>query len=215
VTLYRLPDPLRVVAFDIDNTLYENPAYADFQYRVLIEELADGLGVSSEEAHRQVDAYKTRQALERAGRRPSLSESSAALGFDIATSVEWRLRRIAPEDFLSRDEHLQALLRRLSPRFVLAAITNNPVDTGRRSLRALGIEDSFQAVVGLDSTHASKPNPLPFRYLADTLQIPMAEILVVGDRYGVDLAPALEIGGGAVLVEGIRDTYALCELLGR
>jgi FMN phosphatase YigB (HAD superfamily) len=215
VNLYRLPDPLRVVAFDIDNTLYENPAYAESQHRVLIEELADGLGVSPEEAYRQVDAHKTKQALEHAGRRPSLAESSAALGFDIATSVEWRLRRIAPEDYLSPDERLHGLLRKLATRFTVAAITNNPVEIGRRSLQALGIADSFQAVVGLDSTHASKPNPLPFRYLADTLQIPIAEILIVGDRYGVDLEPALELGGGAVLVEGIRDTYALCELLGR
>ena len=213
--LYRLPDPLKVVAFDIDNTLYENPAYAEYQHRVLIDELATGLGVTPQEALRQVDAYKAQHALERSGRRPSLAETSAALGFDIATSVAWRLRRIIPEDFLSRDERLRAPLDELSRTFTVAAITNNPVDIGRRSLRVLGIEDSFQAVVGLDSTHASKPNPLPFRHLADTLHVPMAEILVVGDRYGVDLEPALELGGGAVLVEGINDTYALCELLAR
>jgi phosphoglycolate phosphatase len=213
VTLYRLPEPLRAVAFDIDNTLYEHPAYAGMQQRVLIEALGEGLGVSPEDAAQRVETHRTRHAADHGGRRPSLAATSLAFGFDISTSIQWRLDRIHPEEYLEPDQRLHAALERLGRSFTIAAITNNPVAVGRRTLRTLGVESLFTAVVGLDTGRASKPDPLPFRVLADTLDIPLTETLVVGDRYAVDLEPALELGGGAVLVEGIRDTYALCELL--
>jgi FMN phosphatase YigB (HAD superfamily) len=212
VNLYRLPQPLRVVAFDVDNTLYENHAYLDYQQRVLIERLAESMGISPEEATRRVVEYRDGQAAA-TGKRPSLADTTRAFGFDIPTSVRWRLEHVAPEDYLRPDPRLGQALEELSRAYVVAAVTNNPVEIGRRTLRCLGIEAWFRTIIGLDSTQASKPDPLPFQLLADTLQISLSETLVVGDRYAVDLEPALELGGGAVLVEGIRDTYALCELL--
>ncbi|MFP4483557.1 MAG: HAD family hydrolase [Spirochaetaceae bacterium] len=214
MNLYRLPTVLRAVAFDVDNTLYENRDYADYQQRVLIERLADGMAVPADQADRQVEEYRNRRAAE-TGRRPSLADTSRAFGFDIATSVRWRLEYVAPEEFLGPDPRLREVMESLAQVHVVAAVTNNPVEIGRRTLRCLGVEECFRTVIGLDSTQASKPDPLPFQLLADTLQIPLSETLVVGDRYAVDLEPALELGGGAVLVEGIRDTYALCELLAR
>ena len=213
MNLYRLPDSLRTVAFDIDNTLYEHEAYAAMQQHVLIEALAEGLGVSSEDAARRVHDYRAGYAADHGGRRPSLANTSLAFGFDIPTSVQWRVDRIHPEDYLEADPRLYAALEDLGASFIIAAVTNNPVSVGRRTLRVLGVETLFAALVGLDSAGASKPDPLPFKILADTLGVSLRDTLVVGDRYAVDLEPALELGAGAVLVEGIRDTYALCELL--
>ena len=211
--LYRLPSRLVALAFDIDNTLYENAAYAEMQQRVLLEALAEGLEIPPEEARRRVDAYRQDYARSHEGRRPSLANASAALGFDNSVSVRWRLDRIVPEDFLGEDPTLRRVLGDLAGRVRLAALTNNPEEIGRRTLRTLGVEEFFPVIIGLDTSGASKPSLLPFQLLGDTLRSPLSEVLMVGDRYGVDLAPALELGAGAVLVQSIDDTYALCELL--
>ena len=43
--------------------------------------------------------------------------------------------------------------------------------------------------------------------------VPFSACLSVGDRYDIDLALPLELGMGAVLVQGVEDVYRLPELL--
>jgi phosphoglycolate phosphatase/putative hydrolase of the HAD superfamily len=107
------------------------------------------------------------------------------------------------------------------------------------TLQALGVADLFCHVVGLDDTLKSKPAREPFLLAArhalagpDTatrtelssletelsgtgteLGTGFAACLAVGDRYDVDLAVPLELGMGAVLVDGVQDVYLIPGLL--
>lgn len=74
------------------------------------------------------------------------------------------------------------------------------------------MEDSFREVVGLDDTMVSKPAREPFELAARRLGVPAGDCVSVGDRYDVDLAVPLELGMGAVLVDGAEDVYRLPEL---
>lgn len=96
--IIRLPADPRLVegmVFDLDNTLYTNPAYAKYQEDVLVECLGRALGVGGDAARERIERMRAERR--RAGLAPtSLGNLSAELGFDIATSVRWREENLDP-----------------------------------------------------------------------------------------------------------------------
>jgi len=209
--VFRLPASPRAILFDLDSTLYTHPEYAAFQIDVLIREFARIRGVDETLVRAQIETVRDRIGGE-TGKVTSLGNAMAELGVDIPTSVAWRERLNKPADWLYRDEKLAEALSILASRFALAVVTNNPGSVGRNTLRALGVEENFRAVVGLDDTMVSKPAREPFELAARLLGVPVADCVSVGDRYDVDLAVPLELGMGAILVDGVKDVYRLPEL---
>jgi pyrophosphatase PpaX len=62
------------------------------------------------------------------------------------------------------------------------AIVTSKLETGaRRSLRHVGIEDCFSAVVGLDATTKHKPLPEPVHFALAALGAPREQAFFVGD----------------------------------
>lgn len=211
---YGIPRPLGAVLFDIDGTLYTDPAYARHQVDVLIEELAHRSGRDFEAMREDIE--RTRLSLAQAEGRAttSLGNAMAAWGIDIATSVRWRNALIDPARFLKPDLRLAAALSALrGGGIAIAAVTNNPRELGLATLRALGVEGFFGAVVGLDDTMKSKPAREPYELAARLAGQSPERCLSVGDRYDVDLAVPLELGMGAILVDGVEDVYGLPGLL--
>jgi phosphoglycolate phosphatase/putative hydrolase of the HAD superfamily len=241
--VYHLPSVLRAVIFDIDGTLYQHPGYVKHQIDILIEELARVRGWGMAAAHMAVSEARAAVATAQGTQTTSLGNAMAHLGIDIATSVAWRERLIRPERFLGTDPALQQALLKLRDRgLVLIALTNNPRSVGEATLQALGVAELFAHVVGLDDTMKSKPAREPFLLAArhalaslgteldgtgtelggmgtelggmgTELGTGFAACLAVGDRYDVDLAVPLELGMGAVLVDGVQDVYGLPELI--
>ena len=206
---YSLPARIRALAFDIDKTLYDNDAYAEHQIDVLIERLARERSLTVADARSAIDAWQRAYAETHGGARQSLGNTFSGLGVPMETSIVWREELICPEEFLSPDDRLAAVMDALATRYRLIAVTNNPVLVGRATLEALGVASFFPQIVGLDSTLRSKPDPAPFVRAAEMLDVEPHAIVSVGDRYDVDIAPALSVGMGGVLVEGVRDVYVL------
>lgn len=196
------------LVFDLDNTLYTHRAYAAFQEEVLVERLGRELGLDPRAAAVRIEALRARRAAAGLG-KTSLGRLFAELGVDIATSVRWREECIEPADWLARDEPLDRALGLLSGEFALALVTNNPRSVGEKSVEALGVRSRFPVLVGLDDTFSSKPAPEPFREAARRLGLGAARCVSIGDRVDVDLAPAMELGMGAILVDGVEDVYRL------
>jgi FMN phosphatase YigB (HAD superfamily) len=201
----------KALVFDLDNTLYTNPEYAAFQEDVLVERLGRELGLSAEAASARIAALRAERAAAGLG-KTSLGRLFAALGIEIATSVRWREECYEPGEWLSKDQRLDRALAALSKRFVIALVTNNPRLIGEKSLAALGVRDHFSTLVGLDDTFAGKPAPEPFALVAGRLGLDPTVCVSIGDRFDVDLAPAMELGMGAILVDGVEDVYRLPEL---
>jgi phosphoglycolate phosphatase/putative hydrolase of the HAD superfamily len=198
--------------FDLDNTLYTNAAYASFQEKVLLERLGCELGVGLDAAAAKVEALRTERAAAGLG-KTSLGKLFAALGVGIATSVRWREECIEPGEWLIRDPRLDRALGSLAKEYTLAVMTNNPRLIGEKSLDALGIRPRFSVLIGLDNTLTGKPAPEPFIETARMLGLEPRFCVSIGDRLDVDLVPALELGMGAILVDGVEDVYRLPELL--
>jgi phosphoglycolate phosphatase/putative hydrolase of the HAD superfamily len=199
------------LVFDLDNTLYTNPAYAAFQEDALVERLGRELGVAAVAAADKIAALRADR--EKAGLgKTSLGKLFAALGIEIATSVRWREEAYEPAKWLKKDARLDRALRLLSKDFRLALVTNNPRLVGEKSLEALGVRDHFSVLVGLDDTYSGKPAPEPFIEVSKRLGLDPSACVSIGDRFDVDLAPAMELGMGAILVDGVEDVYDLPSL---
>jgi phosphoglycolate phosphatase/putative hydrolase of the HAD superfamily len=201
-------DDPKALVFDLDNTLYTNPAYAQFQEDILVEKLGEKLGIGARAAADKIAALRAEREAAGLG-KTSLGKLFAALGIDMRDSVKWREECIEPGRWLKRDEKLDTALRALAKRFTLALMTNNPRLVGEKSLEALGIRAHFSVLVGLDDTLSGKPSPEPFREVCRRLGRAPSECVSIGDRFDVDLAPAMELGMGAILVEGVADIYEL------
>jgi phosphoglycolate phosphatase/putative hydrolase of the HAD superfamily len=200
------------LVFDLDNTLYTNKAYCDFQEDVLVERLGAELGIGTEAAAAKLAALRAEREAAGLG-KTSLGKLFAALGIDIPTSVRWREECYEPARWLKKDPRLDRALTLLAKDYRLALMTNNPRLVGEKSLEALGVRDHFSIIVGLDDTYSGKPAPEPFLEVARRLGLDPSSCVSIGDRFDVDLAPAMELGMGAILVDGVEDVYELPSLL--
>jgi phosphoglycolate phosphatase/putative hydrolase of the HAD superfamily len=208
-----LPDSPKALIFDIDNTLYSDEAYGRAQTDLQVERLAAERGESVELTEAALARARKEYADAHGGAATSLGNAFALLGIPIETSIAWRVELLKPEEYLKPDPRLIQCLKELSRRYYLSALTNNPVAVGRNTLDCLGVGHFFQELVGLDSTKQSKPAKAPFQEMLSRLSLAPGACVSVGDRFDVDLAVPLEMGMGAIQVDGVQDVYALPELL--
>ena len=210
---YSVPQDLRAIIFDIDSTLYTNAAYAFEQVDCQVRRFASLRGITNEEARKMVADYRKQYARQTGGKKISLSNTLLQFGISIEQSVQWRRELIEPADFLGPDQELRAALLTLKGRFKLLCVTNNPILPAQKTLQALGVEDLIEVLVGLDSCNLSKPAKEPFELAAQKAGVDPCQMISVGDRYDLDIAPALELGMGGVLVRGVSDVYKLPQVL--
>jgi phosphoglycolate phosphatase/putative hydrolase of the HAD superfamily len=214
VKIFALPNNLKTIIFDMDGTLYTNHPYVRQHEESQVRRLAEHWGLDISEAERRLrDArdLRARQGLP----KTSMANIFLSFGIDMKTIVRWRNEEIDPFKWLSPDPCLDASLEKLAERFDLALLTNNPRRVGERSLEALGIRSRFSLVVGLDDSYESKPKPEPFLKVCEGLKVEPEFCVSIGDREDVDILPALSLGMGGILVDGVSDVYKLPDLLSR
>jgi FMN phosphatase YigB (HAD superfamily) len=212
VKVLRLPGAVLALVFDLDGTLYTHPEYARFQESSQVARLARHLGLEEAAAQAMLDDSRaTRRA--RGLSKTSMANHFLGFGIDMATIVRWREEEIVPSAWLRPDPRLDSALALLEKRFRLAVLTNNPRKVGRSNLEALGVAGRFELVVGLDDSLESKPARGPFLAVCSRLGLAPGSCVSIGDREDVDLSTPMELGMGAILVNGVEDLYRLPELL--
>ena len=212
IKIYRLPETLRALAFDMDLTLYSSPEYGQFQVDILIERLGKLKGLGFGEMNREIEDKRKNWQLSHNSAKPCLSEIFCDCGISIEENVAWRNELFEPEKYLCKDELLVKTLSGLSSFFTLGVITNNPVLVARKTLAVLGVEAYFSVLVGLDTCLKSKPHKEPFLKFSQLANFPAETCVSIGDRYDIDIRVPLEIGMGGILVDGVEDVYRLPEL---
>ena len=213
--IYKIPTDLKAFIFDIDSTLYTNPAYAFEQVDCQVRQFAKERGITADEARKMVADYRKQFAAEHNGSKVSLGNTLLAFGVPISQSVQWRRELLEPSDFLGRDNKLIETLAILQEKYQLICVTNNPVLPARKTLDAIGVSDFFPQIVGLDTCLKSKPAIEPFQTAVNWLskssteEIKAENCLAVGDRYDMDIALPLEMGMGGILISGVEEVYQI------
>ncbi|MDR1863586.1 MAG: HAD family hydrolase, partial [Treponema sp.] len=207
--VYKLPETISALIFDLDLTLYTSPEYGKVQNASLVERLGKTMGKSFAEMDKEINEYRRFFAASCGGEKPSLSAVLLHYGISMAENVRWREEAYEPALFLGEDSRLGETLRELSASYALGVVTNNPVLVARKTLAALGVEHYFGPLVGLDTCMAAKPQRLPFAKMTELLGCRAETCVSIGDRYDIDLALPLEMGMGGILVDGVEDVYRL------
>ena len=197
------------MAFDMDLTLYTNAEYGRYQIDSMVERLGKLRGLSFDEMNAEVEDARKTWALSHGGKKPSLSIILSIFGIELEEIIRWREELFSPEKFIKEDKCLQEALGKLSPRYLLGVVTNNPVLVARKTLAALGVPEFFPIVVGLDTCMTPKPHERPFQKFFELSLCPPETCVSIGDRYDIDLDIPLKLGMGAILVDGVEDVYEL------
>ncbi len=207
--IYKIPENLKAIIFDIDSTLYTNQAYAFEQVDCQVRQYAKECGITAEQARKKVADYRKDFAAKHNGSKVSLGNTLLAFGIPIAQSVEWRRSLLEPSDYLGRDEKLVKTLEILKAKYKLICVTNNPVLPARKTLEAIGVSDFFSDIVGLDTCFKSKPAIEPFDRAVTLLGEKVENCLAIGDRFDMDIALPLEMGMGGILISGVEEVYQI------
>lgn len=89
----------------------------------------------------------------------------------------------------------------------IAVLTNGPSDGQRRKLTALGIAEQFDAIHISEETGVGKPAEKAFAAVCESLNALPHGVVMVGDSWGLDIAPAIAFGmhGFWISAETSRD----------
>ena len=218
MTLFNFPDDIAptdisALIFDIDNTLYTNEAYLTHQVNVHVQRFADLEGISFSQAEKRIADARAAFAAEHNGAKTSFALIMRSFGYPVEDSIKWRSELIKPEKFLKKDEKLRAIMEKLSKYHKIISVTNNPVDIGWRNLRAIGIDDLFIDIVGLDTCYKSKPAEEPFLKALEILGEPPEKCVSIGDRYDIDIVTPIKLGMRGILVANSTELDGLSFLL--
>lgn len=104
-----------------------------------------------------------------------------------------------PKELETPYPQARALLERLSRRYNLGVIANQPPGTAER-LAAYGLGRYFAVCVSSGDAGVSKPDPAIFRLALDAADCAPADAVMIGDRLDNDIRPAKALGFAAVRV---------------
>lgn len=211
--VFSIPSSLDAVLFDIDNTLYFNDRYYQLQIELLVRSFAQQKGIELGSARKMIEDEKKRYSAAYNGKKTSTGNIMQSLGISLEENARWRDELFKPEEYLEMDRETVDAITSLSSSYKLAAVTNNTVEIGRRTLAVLGLEGLISPVIGLDTCFASKPAVEPFKRALELLAVLPQNTVSIGDRYDVDLEIPLSMGMGGVLVEKLSDLYELPKVL--
>ncbi len=211
--IFKIPQDLKAIIFDIDGTLYTCPAYVFEQVDVQIRYWSKLNGWTSDEGRKKMNDFRKKWSREHNGKKISLGNAFTHFGVSIEQSIEWRNSLLHPENFLKKNKELTIALEYLKSKYKLLALTNNPVSAAKKNLAAIGIENQITDIIGLDTCCKSKPAKEMLEKAGKMENCTYDQMLSVGDRYDIDLALPLEMGMGGVLVNGAEDVINLSKML--
>lgn len=203
--VFNLPKKPTTLIFDIDGTLYTSPEFVKEQIDVQIRHWAKVNNISNEEARKKISDFRKSYAKEHDGKKISLGNIFLNFGIDIDTSIKWRIKLLKPEKFLKPNLRLKTALEKASKKFTLIAVTNNPVEAARKTLKVLDLDKIIFDIIGLDSCKKSKPAKEILNLALEKTNSKPDNCISIGDRYDIDLSLPIQMGMGGVLVTGAEE----------
>jgi putative hydrolase of the HAD superfamily len=185
------------IIFDLDETLYPRSAgLFDVISRRITHWVQRELGLTSGEAAALRQVYLRQHGTTLGGliANQQVGDVESYLAF---------VHDVPVERYIGLNPALATMLAAIPLRKVI--FTNATAEHGRRVLRALGVGDQFERLVGARETGlVNKPRPEAYHKLLLLLQARGPDCILVDDR-AVNLRPAKALGMTTVLVDSAPD----------
>ncbi len=203
----------QLVVFDLDGTLYPRESYAELVLDVIGRGLVELGGLTPQVARDRVAQLRQMMATDWDG--TSTTAFVLAQGVDAAQWQQYRSKHLDIASGLSHDDRVVAGITDLRRYFHVALLTNNTRALANRILRKIGFADNaFSVVVAAEDVGAHpKPSPAAFQTVLDKLHVPAVSTWSVGDRYDIDIAPLVQLGGAGITLSGPDEIRAAASVL--
>ena len=183
---------LRVIAFDLDDTLYPEWSYVLSGFRAVAAWVETAWGIPMQETYRELEAdfwAGTRGDTFNRWLKAHGPPAEDALGKMIEIYRTHQPRLEPYPDVLP-------VLRSMRERYSLALITEGYLEVHERKLLSLGIRDRFDFIhIGSeDQRELWKPSPYPFENLCAHFSIQPEHGVYVGDNPAKDFYGARSVG---------------------
>jgi putative hydrolase of the HAD superfamily len=183
---------IELVAFDLDNTLYDEGLYFAAAFKVIAPRLAAKSGWERARIEERLHA-----TLRAKGRHYHylFNDVLAAIGLDPTADLAEVLElfcSVAPR--LEPFPGTRDLLADLRRRYRLGMITSGMQRVQENKLKLLAIAGYFEEIVYSSTLPENKPGRLPFQRLLESLGVEAAAAAYVGDNPLSDFRGANELG---------------------
>lgn len=181
---------IRLLTFDLDNTLWETESVVAAAERTLMGWYAEHAPQFAERLDSEARKALRHEVLANdpllRHRVTDFRLAVMKLGLTRAGYAEQQVEELTQEGFevflqarhaLTLFPHAQALLEQLSARYTLATISN-----GNADVRRLGLAKYFSVIVSADEVGISKPDPAPFVAALERAGVEPAHALHIGDH---------------------------------
>ena len=182
--------PIEVIAFDLDNTLYEEALYFQSVFKCASEALGFDCELAFDFNRDMIenDDDILGNFLKRIGRYSLAAQAKLFEGY--------KYSRIT----LELDHEKRMFLRKVRSKFKICILTNGVIEAQENKIRALNIEELFDEVfyARFDGVAYEKPHPKAFQRICDYFACSPEDVLFVGDHPISDIRGAKEFGMRAV-----------------
>lgn len=192
---------IKAIAFDADNTLYKTRGVAKKANITALKFLAKQ-GIPQQQLLRQleriIDKVKNSRnpkvrfwnyAYKQLAKKYKLKHCNKAYKMFLYEV----LKNIKPEP------QIKNVLEQLRKNCKFAVFTEDPGWHTIDKLKKTGLKKYFKIVISSDDTEIMKPSSKYYKLLQKKLKLKPSEILIVGDYYAKDIAPAKKLGFTTVL----------------
>lgn len=201
MNIYKALQPVSVLSFDLDNTLYDNTPVLEAAEQAMQEKLRQLLPETATYDHHYWWQHRKLLARQQPDIRHDVSHWRLAgleSGLQQLNLDRREIPDIARQAFdafikvrqdISLMPHTLSLLKELGQRYTLIAITN-----GNAVLEPMGLRSLFRLYLRAGPDGRMKPYPDLFLNAAKQLGVAPTQILHIGDSHRADVMGALEAG---------------------
>ena len=185
---------LTTVAFDLDDTLYDEIEYCKSGFRAVAEFLANSSGAPP--AERIFDAFWKQFAADNRTKTFNAAFEELGIAYDnkLIGELTEVYRNHVPK--ITLPQECRNVLCQLSGKYTLALLTDGFLPAQQLKVRALGIEKYFKCIIYTEQLGREfwKPSPAGFEKLMETLNVKPQTTAYVADNQMKDFIAPNKLG---------------------
>lgn len=191
------------IVFDLEGTLFFSPSFGEEVHRLAKECVAEAKGLNFADADALFESTR-KQLSQQNGFKVALTETMLNLGIELKFWNDWQAK-VDLNQHVDIDVEIIDMFEKLNSRYTIIVVTNMTSALAERTLIHLGINSSVTELITSDKCGFSKPNPMIYKIICQKYSLNPSQVLSIGDRYNVDVEPALEYGTYGCVIKGKLD----------
>ena len=170
---------IKLIAFDLDNTLYDETLYFTHSFKIITKYLKNNFGIEPKKAEKTLW-----RILKKNGKHYHNLFDDFLVEYNLESKnlpkILLLFRSVNKKLFLFPET--KKLINILKKKYMLSIITSGMYEVQKNKVKLLGIEKNFEPIIYSSLLKKDKPNKMPFQELIKKTKINAENIVYVGDN---------------------------------